>query len=174
MKKSSYLYHWATFFAIIALIAAGIPAAQSASAQSANAYVYLVREIELAELGVAGLEGLAYSPNADVLLAIQNQTGNGTHPVAMIDRAEELGGTSELQGQPSNALNTAFSDRANSLFVFDPATQELAATVAEPDGRLAAAAASSARYDLRIPGLQQAQGMDFEPGTGRLFILDPA
>ncbi len=174
MKKSLFLYHWATFFTIIALVAGGFPAAQNASAQSANAYVYLVREIELAELGVAGLEGLAYSPNADVLLAIQSRTQNGIRPVAMIDRVEELRGRSELQGQPFNALNTAYNDRANSLFIFDPATQELAATGAEPDGRLAAAASSSARYNLRIPGLQQAQGMDFEPGTGRLFILDPA
>jgi uncharacterized protein YjiK len=173
MKKISFRRHWAGFLAIIALIASGFPAARIASAQSDNAYVYLVRKIELAELGVTGLEGLAYSPAADVLLAIQSQSGNGNRPVALIDRIEELRGMSELQGQPSNVLNTAFNDRTNSLFIFDPVTQELAATGTEPGGKLAPAV-PSARFDLRIPGFQQAQGMDFEPGTGRLFILDSA
>ena len=173
MKKISFRRHWAGFLAIIALIASGFPAARIASAQSDNAYVYLVRKIELAELGVTGLEGLAYSPAADVLLAIQSLSGNGNRPVALIDRIEELRGMSELQGQPSNVLNTAFNDRTNSLFIFDPVTQELAATGTEPGGKLAPAV-PSARFDLRIPGFQQAQGMDFEPGTGRLFILDSA
>jgi uncharacterized protein YjiK len=173
MKKSSFLNHWATFFAFIALIAAGFPAAQSAYAQSDNAYVYLVREIELAELGVAGLEGLAYSSQADALLAIQSQTQNGARSVAVIDRAEELRGMSELQGQPSNALNIAFNDKANSLFTFDSSTQELTATRVEPDGNLSPSVAPSARFDMRM-GIQQAQGIDFDPATGRLFILDPA
>jgi uncharacterized protein YjiK len=173
MKKISFQRHWLGFLAIIALVAAGFPAAQNASAQSNHGYVFLVREIELTELGVTGLEGLAYSPAADVLLAIQSQTGNGNRPVALIDRIEELRGMSDLQGQPSNALNTAFNDRTNSLFIFDPASQELAATGTELGGKLSPAA-PSARYKLRIPGFQQAQGMDFEPGTGRLFILDSA
>ena len=171
MKKISFQRHWVGFFAIIALIAAGFPMARSASAQSTHAYVFLVREIELAELGVTGLEGLAYSPAADVLLAVQSQTGKGIRRVAMIDRIEELRGMSELQGQPTSALNTAFNDKANSLFILDPKTQELAVTGTEPGGKLSPAA-PSARYNLRIPGFQQAQGMDFEPGTGRLFILD--
>jgi uncharacterized protein YjiK len=173
MKKISLQRHWAGLLAIIALIAAGLPAARHASAQSDHAYVFLVREIELTELGVTGLEGLAYSPAADVLLAIQSQSGNGNRPVAMIDRIEELRGMTELQVQSSNVLNTAYNDRTNSLFIFDPATQELAATGTEPGGKLSPAA-PSARYKLNIPGFQQAQGMDFEPGTGRLFILDTA
>ena len=173
MKKSSFSNHWATFFAILALIAAGFPAAQSASAQSDNAYVFLVREIELADLGVTGLEGLAYSSQADALLAIQSQSQNGSRPVAVIDRTEELRGMSELPGQSSNALNIAFNDKANSLFTFDSSTQELTATGVEPDGKLSPASVSSARFNMRM-GLQQAQGMDFDPATGRLFILDPA
>lgn len=172
MKKITF-QHWARIFAILVLIAAGVPSARSASAQAANAYVFLVKEIELAELGVPSLEGLAYSPKADVLLAIQS-ANNGPRQVALIDRISDLRGLSELQGQPSNALNIAFNDKANSLFAFDPTTQELAATGAEPDGNLPAAAAPSARYNLRGIGIQQAQGMDFDPVTGRLFILDPS
>ena len=174
MKKFTFYHYCARLFAILVLIAAGFPTARIASAQASNAYVFVVREIELADLGVTGLEGLAYSPKADLLLAIQSQRGNGARPVAMIDRIEELRGFSELQGQPSNVLNTAFSDRVNSLFTFDSVTQELAATGAEPDGNLATAAAPSVRYKLRGVGIQQSQGMDFDPVTGRLFLLDPS
>ncbi|HET6597170.1 MAG TPA: hypothetical protein VFG81_16205 [Anaerolineales bacterium] len=173
MKRSSFLYHWAIFFVIIALVTASLPAAQRVYAQSDNSYVYLVREIELAELGVTGLEGLAYSSQADALLAIQSQTQSGTRPVAVIDRTEELRGMSELQGQSFNALNIAFNGKANSLFTLDASTQELTATRVEPDGKLSPSAASSARFNVRM-GIQKAQGIDFDPATGRLFILDPA
>lgn len=171
--KRILFHHWARVIAVIVLIAAGFPIARNASAQAGNAYVYVVREIELAELGVEGVEGLAYSPKADALLAIQ-PTKNGSRPVALIDRIEELRGVSELQGQPSDTLNTAFNDQANSLFVLDPAAQELAATTADPNGNIIPSAAPSARYNLRGIGIQQAQGMDFDSATGRLFILDPS
>ena len=172
MKKNSFLHRWGAFLAIIGLISGGFLTARSASAQAPNAYVYLVREIELADLGVEQLEGLAYSPKSDVLLAIQSAQ-NGAHSVAMIDRTEELRGFSELQRQPLDSVNTAFNDKANSLFTVDPSTQELTATQVEPNGNLPTVVAPPARFNLGI-GIQQAQGMDFDPVTGRLFILDPA
>lgn len=172
MKKNSFLHHWGAFLAIIGLILGGFPTARSASAQAPNAYVYLVREIELADLGVEQLEGLAYSPKADVLLAIQS-VQNGAHSVAMIDRTEELRGFSELQRQSLDSVNIAFNDKANSLVTVDPSTQELTAIQVEPNGNLPTVAAPPARFNLGI-GIQQAQGMDFDSVTGRLFILDPA
>lgn len=171
MKKISLRPGWARFVTVIALIAAVLPSTPGTSAQ-ANAYAFLVREIELSDLGVGQLEGLAYSPKDDVLLAIQTAE-NGVRPVAMIDRTEELRGVSKLQGLPLDILNTAFNDKTKSLFTIDPSTQELTAIQAGPNGKLPTLTAPSARFNLGI-GIQRAQGMDIDPVTGRLFLLDPA
>jgi hypothetical protein len=99
MQKISLQHNWARFFAILLLIVVGFPGARRAAAQTPNGYVFLVREMELSELGIEGLESLAYSPQDDVLLAIQSEQ-NGVRPVTLIDRDEELIGVSEVQAQP--------------------------------------------------------------------------
>lgn len=174
MKENSLQHNWFRFFAILLLIAVGFPSVRRAAAQTPNGYVFLVREMELSELGVEGLEGLAYSPQDDVLLAIQSEQ-NGVRPVALLDRTEELLGVSEVQAQPLDTSNTAFNDEANSLFTVDPATQELKQTPLEPTVNLPTLATPgpAVRFNLGF-GIQRAQGMDFDPVTGRLFILDPA
>ncbi|HEY7507138.1 MAG TPA: hypothetical protein VH621_05990, partial [Nitrososphaera sp.] len=171
MQKISLHQNWARFFAILLLIVIGFPTAKRAAAQTPNGYVFMVGAIELNELGVDNIQGLAYSPGADVLLAIQNQTANGVRPVALIDRIEELRGTSELQAQPADVLNTAFNGQNDSLFTFDTATQELTQTAVNSDGSPSSASTRRTPFNLRL-GIQRAQGMDFDPATGRLFILD--
>jgi hypothetical protein len=165
---------------VLLLLVIGLPglpvsARQTQSLQAGNSYIFDTYYYDLANLGVQGLTGLVYSPRADVLMALHKQTGKSGQSLAMVNREEDgLVGDSILNSQPADALNIAFNGKANSMFSFDPAKQELSAIPADAKGALQANASVTGRYNLRGVGIQQAQGMAFDPATGQLFLLDPS
>jgi hypothetical protein len=178
MKKRLYIGKWTRIVTVLLLLAISLPglpvgARQDQALQAGNGYIFDTNYIELADLGVQGLTGLAYSPLADRLLALHKQNGKSGQSMAVLDREENLVGDSLLSSQPADALNIAFNGKANSLFSFNPAKQELTSTPADGNGVLRANA-TTARFNIRGAGIQQAQGMAFDPTTGQLFMLDPA
>ena len=179
MKRIPNIGKWTRIVSVLLLLAISVPgspvlARQGQVLQTGDGYVFDTNYIELADLGVNGLTGLAYSPRADKLLALHKQNGKSRQSVAVVDREATLVGDTSLSTQPVDALNIAFNEKANSLFSFDSARQELSSTPADGNGAIQANAAATARYNIRGAGIQQAQGMAFDQATGRLFLLDPA
>ena len=180
MKSPLNFGKWLRIVSILLLLAISVPglpvgARQDRALQAGNSYIFDANYIELTDLGVQGLTGLTYSPRADKLLALHKQNGKNGQSIAIVDSQEEnLVGDITPSTQPADALNIAFNEKTNSLFSFNPARQELLSIPADGNGVIQANAAPTARINVRGAGIQQAQGMDFDPATGRLFLLDPA
>ncbi|HEX2980945.1 MAG TPA: hypothetical protein VHO48_11825 [Anaerolineaceae bacterium] len=159
---------------LLVIFLVGSTSFQVKAAQTGDNYVFWVREIELSEIGVDGLTGIAYSPRADLIMAIHKDAGQEGRSVAMLDRTEYLHESAQLESQPSDPLNVAFNAKANALYVFDPNNQELSLIPAESNGVLPPNAVVTARTKLNQLGIQLARGLDFDPTSGRMFLLDPA
>ena len=75
---------------------------------------------------------------------------------------------SEVQDDP---LNVAFDKKSGSLFVFNRGKSELVKIKADGKG-LPNASALPTRFAVKAFGIKDPQGIAFDSGDGRLFILD--
>ncbi len=148
------------------------------SAQDSVDDWWQVRAIETADVGVPHPVGLAFSPIANAFLVQEarpaGQPGAPRSNIVLITMFEDRAGSVSVATAIADPLNMAFDSRANRLVVFDPAANELIEIRALPTGVPAPAGRAVTRFDARPLGLQHAQGMAVDPGSGRLFILDAA
>lgn len=148
------------------VIVSVIPVRSWAFAQSSSAPLWVVRSLHTSEYGVDQAKGLAFSSAANTFLLLDE---SGT--VALVTMDEESAGStviSEVQDEP---LNAAFDDSTDSLFVFSRGKSELAKIRTDGKG-LPDASAPSTRFAAHAFGIKDSQGLAFDPGDGRLFILD--
>ncbi len=136
------------------------------SAQDNAAPLWVVRSLDTSEYGVIDPKGLAFSSVANTFLVL-DQSAN----VALIGMGEDNEGIQNIPEVQNDSLNAAFDDQMSSLFVFNRANSELLQIKADTQG-LPNASALQTRFPARAFGVKEAQGITFDPGTGRLFILD--
>jgi len=143
-----------------------VSARSSASAQNSSAPFWVVRSVYTREYGVDAPKGLAFSSAGNAFLILSESAS-----VALITLREDSAGTRNIPETLDDPLNSAFDEQSNSLFVFQRGKSELVKIKADGKG-LPDSAASPTRFAVQALGIQDPQGITFDSGDGRLFILD--
>ncbi|HJS20323.1 MAG TPA: hypothetical protein VJ785_16360 [Anaerolineales bacterium] len=90
----------------------------------------------------------------------------------MVSDYKNPAGSLTLPVIPESPQTTAFDTQSNSLFFLNITTLELVKIALDPNGLPAASGKNITRYNARAYGLQNPQGITFDPDSGGLFILD--
>ena len=136
------------------------------SAQTPSESVWIVRTIQTSEFGVADPGGLAFASSANTF-DVLDTSGN----ITALTLDEQNAGTRALPEAPENAINAAFNDRKGSLLVLNHDKGEIAEIKSDARG-LPNPSAPLVRFASRAFGIKDPQGITFDPGDGRLFVLD--
>ena len=142
------------------VIVSVIPVRSWVSAQTSSASIWVVRSLNTSEYGVDNPTGLVFSSEANTFLILDGSTN-----VTLVTMGEEHAGTRNIPEAQNDPLNAAFDAQTGSLFVFNRGKSELAKIKLD-------ASALSTRFAANTFGVKDAQGLTFDPGDGRLFILD--
>ncbi len=143
-----------------------IPAQLGVSAQTSPAPIRIVRSLSTNEYGASAPKGLAFSADANTFFVL-DENGN----ITFITMGEDHAGFRNLPEVKPDPLNVAFDKKSGSLFTLNRGKSELVKIKADGRG-LPTASALPTRYASNAYGLKNPQGIAFDPGTGRLFILD--
>ena len=170
--KSKQLSYLATLGVLIFVCA--FARSSITQAQNDPPYIGQVRIFD-PDFSMPHAVGLAFSPEANIymMLADHNtiQPGGESDNLTMISPFGDLIGSTRLPAI-ANPINITFDNKANRLFLFDTARQELIAIKADPDGYVDPAAISL--FEAQQFGIQNPQGMTVDPINGALFILSEA
>jgi uncharacterized protein YjiK len=141
-----------------------------ALAQAALASFKSIRTISTGELGVPHPTGFAFLPEPRGFLL----WGNGSNPqeVQLISNYEDSLGSLLLPVAAENPAATAFDRQSNSLFMLNESSSELIRIDAGEHGLPNTVEENPGRWNARAFGVQEPQGMAFDPSSGRMFILD--
>ena len=165
----SYFRRVSTRFMLLAaiVIVSLVPVQSWVSAQDPSEAPWVVRTIHTAELSVAEpAAGLAFSPPTNTFIVL-DASGTGT----LLTLDEHHAGTRALPEAQGNAINAAFDPSRGSLFVLNRGRGEIAEIKSDGNG-LPDPSIPVVRSAIRAFGIQDPQGITFDAGDGRLFILD--
>jgi hypothetical protein len=149
------------------IIVTVLPVRLSVAAQASSDSAWVVRYINPEQYGINHAKGLAYSPLADTLLILDENAN-----AALVTMGEDNEGIQAIPDLQSDPFNVAFDAQTNSLFGLDRGKSELVQVKADDRGFPQASA--STRFAANAFGIQDPQGIAFDPASGRLFILDAA
>lgn len=168
-KQLSYLALLGMLFLVCALAISS-----PTQAQEDPPYIGDIRIFDL-DFPMPHAAGLAFSPLANIFLVLADpssgQPGGELDNLTMISPFEDLIGSANLP-TIANPINIAFDSKVNRLLLFDTASQELIAIESDPDGFVDPAVMSG--FEAQQFGVQNPQGMTFDPVSGALFILSEA
>jgi uncharacterized protein YjiK len=136
------------------------------SAQTSSEPVWIVRTIQTSEFGVADPSGLAFASSANTF-DVLDTSGN----ITALTLDERNAGTRALQETPENAINAAFDNKKGSLLVLNRGKGEISEIKSDARG-LPNLSVPLVRFASRAFGINDPQGITFDPGDGRLFVLD--
>jgi DNA-binding beta-propeller fold protein YncE len=154
-------------FSILLLVVSAIIVVPNAAAQTGDKEWGKVRSIYLADYNLASTSGVIFSPSVNAFL-LWNPNGN----LSGITLREDPLDMDGLNVPVEDALNAAFNDRSNSVFVLKDNGSELEKISVDVAGRPNRAARANTSFNLRAINLSNAKGITFDPDTGRLFILN--
>ena len=154
-------------FSILLLVVSAIIVVPNAAAQTGDKEWGKVRSIYLADYNLASTSGVMFSPSVNAFL-LWNPNGN----LSGITLREDPLDMDGLNVPVEDALNAAFNDRSNSVFVLKDNGSELEKISVDVAGRPNRAARANTSFNLRAINLSNAKGITFDPDTGRLFILN--
>ena len=143
-----------------------VPVQSWVSAQNPSGPAWVVRTIHTSEFGVAEPGGIAFSSPTNTFVVLDT-SGNST----LLTMNEDNAGTLVLLEARGNAINAAFNPSKGSLFVLNPGRGEIAEIKSDGQG-LPNPSAPLARSAVQAFGLRNPQGITFDAGNGRLFVLD--
>jgi len=174
MKGREFLLVLFRLLAVFSIGFSNLILRKETSAQGTSLALYVEREIELDEVDLRGVGGLAYSPAADVFLFMAEGPGFAGNSIAMLDRLEHVTGSARLPIDQLNPMTLAFNPLTNSLYALDPTGQMLLQIQANTQGTLASNQSVTGHHNLTGIGMDQIAGIAFDPASGRWFALDPA
>jgi len=156
------------FLIVLAAITAMIMPATGymVSAQQEDHPWHEVRTVDMVDYGLTGPEGLAFSPDANAFL-LWEADGN----VAGITMYEDPVDTQGLSIPVEDARNIAFNERTNKLFVLSANDTELEEFPVDEKGLPVSSQGPTRRHNVNTVNLQAAEGLTFDPATGRMFVL---
>ena len=135
----------------------------SADAQGEFTVPRVVRSLSASEFGQQNAKGLAFSAVSDTFLLV------GDADTALLTMLEDSLGSLVAPDVQADPLNTAFDAKSKSFVTFNRPSAEILQVAADAQGLPAAAAK---RFEAKTYGIQDAQGITFNPETGQMFILD--
>jgi hypothetical protein len=143
-------------------------------AQDGNAFVRQVRAMESDEMGVPHPAGLAFSSRAKAFHVVgaraQGQPPPARTDIIKLTPFSDQVGSARIAAAIRDPINTAFDSQFNRLLIFQSPANRLIEVLEGPDGNLDPT--TLVRHDARHFGLENPQGMTFDPASGHLFILD--
>ena len=92
--------------------------------------------------------------------------------VQLISDYEDPAGSLTFPVIAEEPLTVAFDSRSNSLAMWNNGVNELVTVGMDQNGLPDASGKNVVRYNARAFGIEKAQGIAFDPASGRLFILD--
>lgn len=166
------------FYLVIAIISLlSFPTLSKALSDSPSGYLYHVRSIEAADIGISHPVGLAFSTIANAFL-IKNEGASQPEIDASTLVIVSLGGDRVGSAHPgiaiSDALNVAFDERTDSLFMLDQATQEFIQIQTGPPNEELTWSQVIAHLDAEPFEFGNPKGITFDNVNGHLYILDAA
>ena len=164
-QKKTYIIHILMIMGLV--LPALIPVGSRVLAQEQLKHFSSSHSISTSEFGIESPAGMAYSPEADSFIVWA--ADNAWHIIAT---QEDMGGRLNLAQPVENPLGVAFEDQSNSLFILSTGNTELAKVGMGQSGLPNTSHKAATRFNIRSFDLQDAQGLTFDPATGRLFILD--
>jgi DNA-binding beta-propeller fold protein YncE len=138
----------------------------TALAQGPTLHLDKAGSIDTGELDLLHPTGLAYSPADNIFFVSPANTTSAT--LTTLSPFENLIGQVTIPAKV-DSLNLTFDPRTRGLLLFDFAANDLLEIKIGPLGLPDPATVT--RIEAQLFGLQQPQGMTFDP-VGRLFILD--
>jgi hypothetical protein len=135
-------------------------------AQNNLASGWIVRSFPTVEYGLNDPKGLTFSSAANAFLVL-----NGTRGITLITMGEDYAGSRNLPEVVDNPSNMAFDSQTGSLLVLQRGNSELIQMKADDKG-LPDASTAPTHFAINAFGIKDPQGVAFDPGTSRLFILD--
>jgi len=164
VKIKGILFHLTILVGLV--FTALVPVQLNAAAQGNSAPIQVVRSLYTSEYGVNDPKGLAFSPTANTFFVL-----GGSGNISLVTMGEDNAGSRILPEVQTDALNVAFDKKSDSLFVFKRGKSELV-KIKSNDNGLPDASAPSNQYAAQAFGIKDAQGIAFDPSSGRMFILD--
>jgi hypothetical protein len=169
-QKSTHAVRQALFRILVTVVfifALLVPAANYVVSALVLAHPwYQVRAIYTTEYGFAKPVGFTFSPKANTFL-LWNQSGS-IRGVGLDERSVNTRGISL---PVADARNLAFDPAANRIFVLAKDGEQLLSYSMTTTGLIVPSTAPR-QYDIRALNIRAAQGMTFDPVSGRLFILN--
>src|SRR6185503_17350272 len=149
------------------ILPAILPVSSFVLAQGEMARFSAAHFIYPSEFGVTNPQGMAFLPDENSFIVWS--AGQGANVITL---HEEGRGKLNLTQRPVEPLGAAFDNKSKSLFFLGARNTALSKLSAKQAGLPNAANTSVTGFNIRSFDLQDAQGMTFDPATGRLFILD--
>lgn len=155
------------FLSILLLVTSAIAVVPKVAAQPGGGEWGKVRSIYSADYDLVGPRGMAFSPNANTFLLWDiNDNISG---ISLREESVDMGG---LNVPVDKALNVAFDRSSNSLFALNTGNSELEKINADAAGKPNPSAGATSRFNLNALGLQDVNGIAFDPENGRFFALN--
>lgn len=154
----------------VLLLAVALVVTSVARSQAEGAYVFKVRRIPTAEIGIPNPAGLAYSPAAGALLSVgpANPAAAATDVSAIGLFTKKLVATSTLPVSITAPESAVYDPSTNNLYFLEQSGRELVQVAGGPDGLFSAPGIT--RFDLAPLGLKRAQ--DIAVQGDELVVLD--
>jgi uncharacterized protein YjiK len=139
-------------------------------AQAAQAPFKAVRALSTSDFGVPNPTGFAFLPGIGGFALWA--AGPGSQEVQLISDYKHPFGSRILPVRAEDAVSAAYDIQNDSLYLLNNAAGELIRIENNQNGLPDSSGQNMARYNARAYGVQDAQGIAFDPISGRLFILD--
>jgi uncharacterized protein YjiK len=130
-----------------------------------------VRKIDVDELNLQQLSGLAFSPRANAFLSIASPD-SANNVITLINLRGHVAGSAKIGTSITDPLNISYHSIKNSLLYFDVHLEELVEIKIEAESRLLSSIDAITRFQLQQFGFKHIQGIAVDPDKGDLYLLD--
>jgi uncharacterized protein YjiK len=155
---------------ILGLVINALNAKPIVLAQAGQAPFKTVRALQTSDFGVLNPTGFAFLPGIRGF-ALWG-AGLGSQEVLLVSDYKYPSGSQVFPVSVENAVSAAYDFQSNRLFLLDNEAGALMEIENDQNGLPDSSGQNMARYNARAYGIQNAQGIAFNPVSGRLFILD--
>lgn len=172
-RKSRYVTGLALLIGLIIVLLLS----SQALAQPKKGYIEVLRSFPTSDFGLLRVAGMAYSPATNTFFMLEGpefRVEPGKTRIASMLGTLDPAGVSDIAVTIAEGLNVTFDSKTNRLVLYDQITDELIAVQTDAAGKPGADASAITRFDASALKIKHAQGMTFDPATGRIFVLDAA
>ena len=169
-RKNIYLMVAFLFLALVL----SLQVIGGASANDQSAYIGLVREMEAEKTGLSGPAGVVYSSQANIFHVVESHgNDNNLSDEVVINNISVFGhqvGSTSIKIGSVDPINIVMDNQLGRLFIYQSTTHQLIEVYEDATGNLDPNTFTI--NDASYFGLQDPQGMTYDPTQGYLYFLD--